>query len=375
MTIYVDVSAAVHQRAGLGRYAASLTQALLPRLSHRLTLFYNREKGIALPAGLEHVPARTVSLSYKSWRMLVWAGQLMRIPFNRLTPNAALFHATEHLVLPLKNVPTVLTIHDLIFRYFPEHHKPLNRWYLNMTMPLYCRRADHIIAVSEATRRDIINAYHIAPEKVSVIYEAADPRFQPQLRATVEAMRTRYHLPAEYLLYVGTIEPRKNLTRLLRVWEPLYLAKEAPRLVIAGKRGWLTGDFYTTLENSPARDGVLITGYIQDCDLPAIYAGATAFVFPSLCEGFGLPPLEAMACGTPVVCSDTSSLPEVVGEAALTFDPTDDAGIAEALRRIVKDKELQAELRELGVQRAAGFSWGRAAQETVSVYRKLVGSL
>jgi glycosyltransferase involved in cell wall biosynthesis len=375
MTIYVDVSAAVHQRAGLGQYAASLTQALLPRLSHRLALFYNREKGITVPAGLEHVPARTVSFSYKSWRMLVWMGQLAHIPFNRLIPNAALFHATEHLVLPVKNVPTVLTVHDLIFRNFPEHHKPLNRWYLNMTMPLYCRRADHIIAVSESTRHDIIAAYHVPPEKVSVIYEAANPRFQPQLHATVEAMRTRYHLPVEYLLYVGTIEPRKNLTRLLRVWEPLYQAKEVPPLVIVGKRGWLSGDFFTRLENSPARDGVLLTGYIQDCDLPTIYGGATALVFPSLCEGFGLPPLEAMACGAPVVCSNTSSLPEVVGEAALTFDPTDDAAIEQALRRIVKDKELQAELHELGVQRAAGFSWGRAAQETVGVYRKLLGSL
>ncbi len=375
MTIYVDVSAAVHQRAGLGRYAASLTQALLPRLSHRLALFYNREKGILLPPGLEHVPARTVSFSYKSWRMMVWAGQVMRIPFNRMLPHAALFHATEHLVPPLKNVPTVLTVHDLIFRYFPEHHKPLNRWYLNMTMPLYCRRADHIIAVSEATRRDIITAYHIPPEKISVIYEAASPRFEPQLRTVVEAMRTRYRLPPEYLLYVGTIEPRKNLTRLLRVWQPLYLAKEAPPLVIAGKRGWLSADFFAALENSPARDGVVLTGYIQDCDLPAIYDGATAFVFPSLCEGFGLPPLEAMACGAPVVCSNTSSLPEVVGKAALTFDPTNDAAIAEALRRIVKDKALQTELRELGVQRAAGFSWGRAAQETMAVYRKLLGTL
>ncbi len=375
MTIYVDVSAAVHQRAGLGRYAASLTQALLPRLSHRLALFYNREKGIALPPGLEHIPARTVSLSYKSWRMLVWAGQLAHVPFNRFVPNAALFHATEHLVPPLKDAQTVLTVHDLIFRSFPEHHKPLNRWYLNATMPLYCRRANHIIAVSEATRRDIIAAYHIPPEKVSVIYEAANPRFEPQLRTVIEAMRTRYHLPQEYLLYVGTIEPRKNLTRLLRVWEPLYLAKEAPSLVLAGKRGWLTGDFYAALENSPARDGVLITGYIQDCDLPAIYGGATAFVFPSLCEGFGLPPLEAMACGTPVICSNTSSLPEVVGEAALTFDPTDETAMAEALRRVVKDKGLQAELRELGVQRAAGFSWGRAAQETIAVYRKLLGTL
>jgi glycosyltransferase involved in cell wall biosynthesis len=374
MTIYVDVSAAAHRRAGLGRYAENLTRALIPRLSHKLALFYNREKGVTLPSGLEHLPSRTVALSYKSWRMLVWFGQLARIPFNRLVPGAALFHAAEHLLLPLQDVPTVLTVHDLIFRYLPEHHKPLNRWYLNMTMPLYCRRANHIIAVSEATRRDIINAYHISPEKISVIYEAADPRFEPQLRSVVEAMRTRYHLPEHYLLYVGTIEPRKNLTRLLKVWESLYLAQEVPPLVIVGQPGWLTGEFFMALENSPARAGVLLTGYIQDSDLPALYSGATALVFPSLYEGFGLPPLEAMACGTPVLCSNVSSLPEVVEDVALMFDPTDDEAMAQALRRIVRDKALHTTLKEQSLCQAARFSWGRAAQETKRVYDQVLAT-
>ena len=374
MTIYVDVSAAAHRRAGLGRYAESLTHALIPRLTHRLALFYNQEKGVTLPPGLEHLPSRTVAFSYKSWRMLVWAGQLARIPFNRLVPDPTLFHAMEHLLLPLKNVPTVLTVHDLIFRYLPEHHKPLNRWYLNWTMPLYCRRAGHIIAVSEATRRDIIDAYHIPPEKISVIYEAADPRFEPQLRAVVEATRTRYHLPEQYLLYVGTIEPRKNLTRLLKVWEPLYQAREVPALVITGQRGWLSADFSAALENSPARTGVILTGYVQDGDLPALYSGAMAMVFPSLYEGFGLPPLEAMACGTPVLCSNASSLPEVVENAALTFDPTDEEAMAQALQQIARDTALRAMLKERGLCQAARFSWERAAQETMCVYEKVLSS-
>ena len=130
-------------------------------------------------------------------------------------------------------------------------------------------------------------------------------------------MRQRYQLPEKYLLYVGTIEPRKNLLRLLNVWEKLYKAAEVPPLVIVGSRGWLSEDFFSALANSPARNGALLTGYVRDEDLPALYAAATAFVFPSLYEGFGLPPLEAMACGTPVICSNTSSLPEVVGDAAL----------------------------------------------------------
>ena len=185
-------------------------------------------------------------------------------------------------------------------------------------------------------------------------------------------MRAHYSLPDDFLLYVGTIEPRKNLTRLLHAWEPLYRAGEAPPLVIVGRRGWLSDDFYAALEASPARDAVIFTGYVADADLPALYAAATAFVFPSLYEGFGLPPLEALAVGTPVICSNTSSLPEVVGDAALTFDPTAEEEIAAALQHITGDAELRADLRERGLRRAAQFSWERAAREPLAVYLNLL---
>jgi len=371
MLTYLDVSAAVHRRAGLGRYAESLTRALCSHIPDELALFYNAECGVEPLPGLEHLPTRTVALGYKPWRMLVWLGQLARLPFNRLVPNADLFHATEHLLLPLRGVPTVLTVHDLIFRHLPEHHKALNRWYLNATMPLYCRRADHIIAVSEATRHDLVRAYDISPAKVTVIPEAADPRFVPQAPERCAAVRAKYSLPERFLLYLGTIEPRKNLTRLLHAWEPLYAVGEAPPVVIGGKRGWLADDFFTALEASPAREAIVLTGYVDEADLPALYAAAEAFVFPSLYEGFGLPPLEAMACGTPVLCSDRSSLPEVVGEAALLFDPSDEGAIAAALRSVAKDAGLRTDLRERGLRRAAQFSWDRAARETLAVYKRL----
>ncbi|MEA3308121.1 MAG: glycosyltransferase family 1 protein [Chloroflexota bacterium] len=374
MTITLDISAAVHQRAGLGRYAASLSHALAKLIPAELAFFYNAEQGINPLPGLEHFPTRTVALGYKPWRMLVWLGQLARVPFNRLVPEATLFHATEHLLLPLRGAPTVLTVHDLIFRHLPEHHKLLNRWYLNATLPLYCRRADHIIAVSEETRRDLLAAYNLPVEKITVIHEAADPRFRLPAPGAVVRARTSYGLPAEYLLYVGTIEPRKNLPRLLHAWEPLYQAGEAPPLVIVGRRGWLADDFYAALERSPCREAVQFTGYVRDEDLPALYAGATAFVFPSLYEGFGLPPLEAMACGTPVICSRTSSLPEVVGDAALTVEPTETDALRSALYRLVSQPELRAELRARGLKQAAQFSWERAAQETLAVYRNLLGS-
>ena len=235
MPIYVDVSAAVHRRAGLGRYAESLANALYGLAPDRLALFYNRERGIEPLAGLEHLPTRTVALGYKSWRLLVWAGQLAGAGFNRLVPGAEVFHATEHLLLPLRGVPQVLTVHDLIFRHLPEHHKRLNRWYLNLAMPLYCRRAAHIIAVSDHTRREVMAAFGVPADRISVIAEAPAPGFAPASASAIEAARAHYHLPLRYVLSVGTLEPRKNLVRLLAAWAPLFRAGGAPPLVIAGR--------------------------------------------------------------------------------------------------------------------------------------------
>lgn len=381
MTFYLDISAAVHRRAGLGRYAESLARELAPRLGDRLAFFYNHEAGIAALSGLEHVPARTVSLGYKPWRMAVWAGQAAHVGFNRLIPGVTLFHATEHLLLPLWGIPTVLTVHDLIFRRYPQHHKPLNRWYLNLTLPLYCRRATHIIAVSEQSKRDLISDYRITPEKITVIYEAADARFCPQSVEVVAAVRARYHLPERYVLSVGTIEPRKNLGRLLTAFERLYTEKLTDALVIVGKRGWLYDDFFAQLEQSPAKRAVIFPGWVDDADLPGIYAGAQALALPSIFEGFGLPVLEAMGCGAPVVCSNSSSLPEVAGDpstdlgqgAALLIDPLNTDALADALGRVLRDPDLREALRRRGWMQAAKFSWARAAEETLAIYRRLSG--
>jgi glycosyltransferase involved in cell wall biosynthesis len=370
--IYLDVSAAVHRRAGLGRYAESLARALVAADARRYALFYNRERGVQPLRGLEHLPARTVALGYKPWRMLVWLGQLARAGFDRLLPGAELFHATEHLLLPLRSIPTVLTVHDLIFRHLPVHHKPLNRWYLNLALPLFCRRATHIIAVSEHTRRDLIDTYAVPPEKVTVVHEAADPHFGPRSPAAVEAARSRYGLPERFLVFVGTIEPRKNLARLLEAFETIHAEGLADGLVIVGKRGWLTGDFFARLEQSPVRDAVHLPGYVPDEDLPAVYAGAQALAFPSLYEGFGLPVLEAMACGTPVVASNSSCIPEIGGEAARTFDPLDVAEMIEALRRVLTEPALREEMRTRGLAQAARFSWEQAASQTADIYHALL---
>jgi glycosyltransferase involved in cell wall biosynthesis len=370
--ITLDVSAAVHRRAGLGRYAESLARALVDTNQDHYALFYNAERGTEPLPGLDHIPTYTVALGYKPWRMLVWMGQLARLSFRRLVPGATLFHATEHLLLPLRGVPTVLTVHDLIFRHLPQHHKPLNRWYLNATMPLYCRRADRIIAISQATRRDLMAAYDVPAEKITVIPEAADPQFHPQPPETVSIVCTRYRLPPRYLLFVGTIEPRKNLGRLLDAFEDLHAERLTDGLVIVGRRGWLTADFFAQLERSPARDAVIFPGYVPDPDLPAIYAGAQALVFPSLYEGFGLPVLEAMACGTPVVASRASSIPEVGGDAARYFDPRDPDELLTQIRPILSDDALAADLRTQGLAQADRFSWAQTATQTQAVYNSIL---
>lgn len=374
MAIYVDVSSAVHAKAGIGRYAGSLARALIECQPGRFALFYNRVRGTSLPEGLEAVPQRSVWAGYKPWRMAVWAGQLAGVGFNRLVPDADLFHATEHLLPPLRGVPTVLTVHDMIFRLFPEHQKRLNYWYLNATMPLYCRRADAIITVSESSKRDIAAHYNLDPTKVTVVYEAPAPEFVPVSQAAIEAVRRRYGLPERFIIHVGTIEPRKNLTRLVEALHQLRDAGLTIPLLVVGGKGWLYEGFFSRLEELDMRDAVRFPGYVPSADLPVLYNAATVAVTPSVYEGFGLPVLEAMACGTPVVSSCASSLPELGGEAARYFDPYNVEEMASTIRAAWTDGELRAEMREKGLAQAAKFTWAQAAEETLAVYDAVQGS-
>lgn len=372
MPIYVDVSPAVHARAGLGRYAGSLARALSDQDPERFALFYNRRGGAQPPATLAALPARTVRAGYKPWRMAVWMGQLAGVGFDRLVPGAELFHATEHLLIPLRGVPTVLTVHDMIFKLFPKHQKRLNYWYLNAAMPLYCRRASAIVTVSESSKRDIVAHYGLDPAKVTVIHEAASAEFQPAPQAAVDGARRRYGLPDRFLIHVGTIEPRKNLTRLVEALQRLRGQGLAVPLVVVGAKGWLYDDFFRRLEGLAVRDAVHFPGYLPAADLPLLYSAAVAAVVPSVYEGFGLPVLESMACGTPVICSRASSLPEIGGGAARYFDAYDVEAMAAALRDVWTQADLRAEMRRQGLARAAGFSWQRAARETMDVYDSLL---
>jgi glycosyltransferase involved in cell wall biosynthesis len=372
MAVYIDVSSSVHSKAGIGRYAESLARALVARQAGRYALFYNRVRGSQPPAGLEALPCRTIRAGYKPWRMSVWLGQMARVGFNWLVPDAEMFHATEHLLPPLRGVPTVLTIHDMIFKLFREHQKPLNYWYLNATMPLFCQRAHAIITVSESSRRDIVTNYGLDQDKVTVIYEAASSEFMPSSTDVVERVRRRYGLPDRFLIHVGTIEPRKNLTRLIEALHLLRGEGLAIPLVVVGSKGWLYEDFFQRLEALDLCDLVHFPGYVPASDLPAFYGAAAVAAMPSVYEGFGLPVLEAMACGTPVVSSNASSLPELGGDAARYFDPYDVEAMAIEIRGVWADSGLRAEMRQRGLAQAARFSWDRAAEETEAVYESLL---
>ncbi len=372
MTIYVDVSSAVHAKAGLKRYAQNLVRALEPLLAERLHLFQNNLGRRGPLPGWEGHPTAGVPHGYRVWRALVLLRQALRWPMDDLLPEASLFHATEHLLPPLGRIPTVLTVHDLIFERYPKYHKIKNYLYLRAAMPLYCRRATAIIAVSESTRGDIVDLYDVAPKKITVIPEAADPNFRPQPGQRIEAVRNRYGLPTRYLLAVGTIEPRKNLSRLADACGPLFAQDLVDALVLVGSKGWLYEDFLRHLDTLPWRDRILRTGFVREADLPAVYAGALLTVQPSLYEGFGLPVLEAMACGCPVCASNASSLPEVGGEAARYFGPQDTDEMTHCISHVLRDSHLRQEMTEKGLAHAQSFSWENTARQTLALYERVM---
>jgi glycosyltransferase involved in cell wall biosynthesis len=372
MSIYVDVSSAVHAKAGLKRYSENLVRELRPLLGQRLRLFQNSQGRLGPLPGWEDWPTAGVRCSYKPWRLAAWMAQEARWPMDYLVPDATLFHATEHLLPYLRSTPTVLTVHDLIYERFPAYHKKLNHTFLHAAMPRFCRQATAIIAISLATRDDLVSYYGIDASKITVIPEAAAAHFQPQPTSQVEMVGRRYNLPAHYMLTVGTIEPRKNLERLVAACGPLFAEGLVDGLVIVGSKGWLYEGFFASLARTPWRERIMLPGFVADADLPSLYAGAMATVQPSLYEGFGLPILEAMACGSPVCASGVSSLPEVGGQAAVYFDPYSTEEITTSLRQVLGDAEIREKMRQAGLARAALFSWTHTAQETLKLYEQVI---
>lgn len=379
-SVVMDAGPAVHQRAGLSRYTQQLATHLLAYHHEQiaLTLFYNAHSSHFLPPSLQTAAHYSLPLGQYAWRLSVLATQLLHRPaYERKLPPSQLYHATEHL-LPYLLRPTVLTVHDLIFERYPQHHKWTNRFFLTVGMRLFVRTASGIIAVSQQTKRDLIELYGTPAAKITVIYQGIDPTFAPAPPAAVQRARDKYTLHNQdgtarpYLLMVGTLEPRKNHVTAMRALARLKARGLPHCLLVVGGEGWLFAPIQAQVAALGLANDVHFTGYVPAADLPALYSGAVAVLQPTLYEGFGFPVLEAMACGAPVVCSNSSSLPEAAGQAALLVKPTDDETLAAAIQRLIVEPELTEELRRLGIHRAATFRWERCADETVAVYQQLL---
>ena len=369
MYIALDARTVTMHFPGIGRYTVNLAKAISPLLEkdERLALLCNSDQASHWNlAALRNEQVQVVDASVSPFSLgQQWV--LYRL-LRRL--RADVYHSSYYVMPYLPGVPTVLTFYDLIPILFPEYSTAQARLLFRLATFLALRTASRVIVISRATCRDLLAAYQLSPEKLIVVPLAADPNFRPVSPSEVEQVRHKYALPKDYVLYLGSNKPHKNLVRLIEAFS--RVTHHASRAVLAIAGAWDTRypQSRQRVEALGLGDAVHFVGSVTESDLRALYTGAVAFVFPSLYEGFGLPILEAMACGTPVACSNTSSLPEVAGDAALYFDPTNIESIAHTLDRMLADAELRADLRERGLARASDFSWERTAQETLKVYRK-----
>ena len=378
MRIALDATAMPARRAGAGVYTYHLTHALAAALPPGVELVvFDRWGAFGDLAGRPGATVERVQLPSRG-RRIAWEQTRLPAALRRL--GVSLFHSPHHSLPALRlGWRTVVTVHDVTFRLLPWRYTLARRTYMTACTALAARRAEAVIVPSRAVARDFVRLFGARPERVTVVPEAPPPTMRvvvdPVARA---AARLRLRVPERFILSVGTLEPGKNRANLLRAFALLRRRGLPHSLVIAGQPGWggeragAPADRARFIGPLPGiRGTVLYTGYVPDPDLPLLYNLAEAFVFPSWREGFGLPPLEAMACGVPVVASDRPAMPEVLGDAACYAPPDRPAAIAEALERVLTDERLRADLRARGLRRAAGYSWERAARETLAVYRGL----
>jgi glycosyltransferase involved in cell wall biosynthesis len=372
MIIGIDASrTTAARRTGTENYSLHLVRELISLgEDHCFRLYFNQAP---LPGLLPETAEQRVIRFPRLWTHL-------RLSWEMLVNSPDLLFVPSH-VLPLIHPPrSVVTVHDLGYHYYPEAHTVFQNLYLGWSTRHNARSATCVVADSEATRRDLMHYYRIPEERIRVVYPGRDESLAPVVEPeALTEMRARYSLSDSYLLYVGTLHPRKNLVRLVQAFALLLRSSFSMpeplssdlQLVLAGQKGWLHDELFAQVRKLGLTERVVLTGYVPDADLPALLSGALAFVFPSLHEGFGLPVLEAMACATPVVCSNVSSLPEVAGDAALLVDPLDTKSLAEAIGRIVTDEGLRSTLVERGFRQIRDFSWRRCAREILQILEEV----
>jgi len=373
MLIGVDASRAVRaRRTGTEAYSLHLIRALIEiGCGHHFRLYtpaplspdvLNDIQWVAPTGGWVNPPHEVRVIPFpRLWTHLRLAWELRRHPPDVLFVPAH--------VLPLAcTVPAVVTVHDLGYLHYPEAHRRFDRWYLDWTTRRHARLAGRVIADSQATRADLIGHYQTSPERIAVVYPGRDEGLGRvhDLNA-VAAVKARFGIQGDYLLYLGTLQPRKNLVRLVEAFARLQPSTANVQLVLAGKKGWLHDDLLAHVEALGLRRHVVFPGYVAEENKASLLSGALALVYPSLYEGFGLPVLEAMACGTPVLTSSVSSLPEVAGGAALLVDPLDVDAIAIGMSRLIADADLRTTLVEKGHAQVRKFSWADAARQVLQV--------
>lgn len=370
---------------GLLRHLSSVSERGLlgDRALHYTAFLY--EPAFSAPPGL--VVSRSRWNTRRPWRRIVWEQSRLA----GLSRGLDLLHGLAFAAPVAAACATVVTVHDLSFLRYPEAFRFWNRYYLAQVTRFSVRHAVRVIAVSESTRQDVISLCGAPAEKVVAIPNGVDDAFRPAAPHEIADFKRRHGLPDRYMLFVGTLEPRKNLVRLVEAYAAARNAPdlrqgvaasgapasacEVPSLVIGGGKGWFYDEVLSRVNELGLADHVLFPGFIPAEELPRWYQGADLFVYPSLMEGFGLPVLEAMACGTPVITSTVSSLPEVAGDAALLVDPADTGELASSMTAILRDPALAAGMRDAGIRQAARFSWAQTASATVEVYREALNMI
>jgi glycosyltransferase involved in cell wall biosynthesis len=376
-----DVTAAVTQGGGIGRYTREIIHALLAEDQENTYRLFSARPAATLPVP-DSVPVGDNVTFHPAplderWLYRLWYRLRLPIPIQLVTGPIDLFHSPDFVLPPVAGrIPTVLTVHDLSFVHYPETFPPALVRYLNRLVPWSIRRASHILADSESTRRDLLRIWSVPEEKLSVLYSGVHARFQPVQDEKQRAeVRARYGLGnTPYILAVGTIQPRKNYALLISAFS--RIANDMPHnLVIVGGKGWLYETLLNQVDNLPDKERVRFPGFVTDADLPVLYSAADLFVFPSLYEGFGLPLLEAMACGVPVLSSNASSLPEVVdekGEAAVLLPPEDKIAWSQAMQRLLTDGDQRERMIKAGLRHVRNFSWQSAARQLLLLYHTLL---
>lgn len=372
MRIAIDAHSVGTGLGGNESYATNLIEALAEiDCVNNYTLYVTRREA------LERFSSRWPNFSV---RTTLPHTPFIRIPLTlsaELRRNPVDVLHVQFTAPPFSPCPVVVSIHDLSFEHLPQTFKWRSRKQLRITVRRSAREAAQVIALSEHARNDIIDTYGVEPEKVNVIPLAAPAHFRPVLdEEELQRVRQTYGIEGDYILSVGAIQPRKNLSRLVAAYSRLRRARpegNLPRLVLVGKCAWLYDETLRSIKELEVSDSVILTGYVPESDLPALYSGALAFVYPSYFEGFGLPPLEAMQCGTAVIVGDKTSLPEVVGDAGVLVDPFDVADIAAAIEKVISDSNFREQLRVKGLERAKLFNWRKTARQTLRVYQKAAG--